>query len=115
MELGAQVAKMVWKGSIGHAEPKRHHQIQEALPIIRRQLVMVEVMSTHRTNRGLPITAKINVEVTQHHHLVNKEHDLQTTKQEQMKGILDESVRHIHGCIGHHHRHMLANNYLETN
>jgi hypothetical protein len=32
-----------------------------------------------------------------------------------MKGILDESVRHIHGCIGHHHRHMLANNYLETN
>jgi hypothetical protein len=31
-----------------------------------------------------------------------------------MKGVLDGSIRHIHGHIGHHHRHMLASNCLET-
>jgi hypothetical protein len=31
-----------------------------------------------------------------------------------MKGILDKSIKHIHGRIGHHHRHMLASNCFET-
>ncbi len=69
----------VWKEGVSHAEPKSRCQIQEALPIIRRHLIVVEVMPGHHTSRGLLTTAKLNIEVTQHHH-----------------------------------RHMLANNCLET-
>ncbi len=58
--------------------------------------------------------AKLNIEVTQHHHLVNKGHNFQATKHEQMKGVLDKSVIHIYGCIGQHHHQMLANNHHET-
>jgi hypothetical protein len=59
----------MWKKGVGHVEPKIRHQIQEALPIVRRRLIMVEVMSAHHASKGLPATAKLSVEVTQHHHL----------------------------------------------
>jgi hypothetical protein len=110
MELGAQVPRPMWKG-VAHTEPKRRLQIQEVLPIVRGCLAVVEVMLTHRASRRLLVAAKVNIEVTQQHHLVNKGHDLQAAKHEQMKSILDESVRHIYGCISHRQYHMMANNH----
>ncbi len=114
MELGAHVARPMWKEGVGHTKPKRCCQIQEALPIVEGRLTMVEVMLAHHASRRLLAAAKLSIEITQHHHLINRGHNLQVTKQEQMKGVLDGSIRHIHGHIGHHHRHMLASNCLET-
>jgi len=70
----------LWKKGVDHVEPKKRHQIQEALPIVRGRLSVVEVMPTHCTKRRFPIATKLNVEVTQHHHLVNMVHDLQIAK-----------------------------------
>ncbi|CAM6059033.1 unnamed protein product [Sphagnum tenellum] len=64
MEPSAQVAKPMWKEGVGHTKPKRCHQIQEAFPIVRGCLTVVEVMSAHYANRGVLVTAKLNVEVT---------------------------------------------------
>jgi hypothetical protein len=71
--------RLAWKEGIGHTEPEKCCQIQEALPIIRGRLIVVEVMLAHYA-KGLPTVAKLNVEVTQHHHLVSKGLDLQVAK-----------------------------------
>jgi hypothetical protein len=57
-------------------KPKRRHQIQEALPIVRGRLIVVEMMLAHRASRGLLAKAKLNVKITQHHHLVSRGHNL---------------------------------------
>ncbi len=115
MELGAQVAKLVWKKVLATRSPKDATKSKRPPCFVRGCLAMVEVMSAHHANRGVPTVAKLSVELTQHHYLVNREHGFQVTKQKQMKGVLDGSIRYIYGRIGHCDRHMLASNRLEMN